>query len=168
MPYVRDMPPVGATQAELVRFYAGEFLKIEGELLRLDGALESINIVGAAANWFWDDVFPGEPASGFMRADSNTLGAITQINVNFENAQGKSIVQLLKTSTIEVGDLVGLINTSGLGSGNYDVAAPVAFFPNHIEITVQNFQGQSGNPAPNDILQMRWEFNTFPPQPALP
>lgn len=168
MPYVRDVPPVGATRQELVRFYDTEYQKIEAQFTVLDAVLEALDVIGIAQAWFWSDVVLGDPGPGFMRADSNVMSTITQINVNFENVAGKSAAQLLKTSTIDEGTTVGIINTSGLGSGIYLVDAPTIINATFLEISVSNFQGQSGNPQPDDIMQLRWDFNSFAPQRVLP
>ncbi len=163
MPYRKSPVPVGANMQELVRYYDGEFTKLEQETAEHLSMIEALDIIGISATWFWDDVTTGgEPAPQFMRANNNVMSAITQINVNFVDAQNKSILQLLKTSTINDGDLLGLINISGLGGGNYIVSGPVVFQANHIEIPVGTFEGQSGNPVPDDVLAMRWEFATAP------
>ena len=164
MPYVKEPPPTGASRDELVRYYDGELEKLQTEFERSDAGLEALSIIGVIAQWFWQDAFPGEPAVGHISADSNIMDTITQLNVHFTDTQGRDIQQALKTSTIEPGDLLGLINVSGLGAGNYIVNAPVVFFANHIEIPVDTFQGQSGNPTDDDVVEMRWEFNTHAPQ----
>jgi len=167
MPFTKSVPPIGASRAELIRFYEGEYTKLELESERVDAALEALEIIGVSAQWFWDDTILGEPAPGFMRSDSNIMSTITQINVNFEDTQGRNIAQVLKTSEILDGDLIGLVNTSGLGAGNYLVNGVVVFQANHIEIPVDTFQGQSGNPTPDDIMALRWEFATHARQKTL-
>ncbi len=162
MPYTKDPIPVGASVEELVRYYDGELEKIQQLSSEHEAMLEAIDIIGISATWFWDDGLLGEPAPGFMRGNNNAMFAMTQIKVNLIDAQRKNVEQLLKTSIIKEGDLLGLINISGLGGGNYNVSGPVAFFATHIEIPVETFQGQSGNPVPDDVMAMRWEFATAP------
>ena len=162
MPYRKDPVPVGATLEELVRYYDGELSKLEFETTEHIAMIEALDINGINARWFFDDVLSGVPAAGFMTLDNNTMSATTEIRVNFVNAQDKSILELLKTSTIKDGDRVGLTNISGLGGGNYLVNGDVIFFTNHIVIPVDTFQGQSGNPTNDDIMAFTWEFATAP------
>lgn len=167
MPYVRDVPPAGASAAELIRYYDREFEKLEAESKSVDAMLEAINIIGVSQAWFWDDTNLGDPGATFMRGNSNVMAAMTQINVSFENLAGKSIVQLLKTSTIDSGSTLGLINTSGLGSGLYTVNGPPVIGQTFAAIFVTAFAGQSGNPVNGDVMSLRWDFNAFPPQRVL-
>ena len=164
MPYRKDPVPVGASVEELVRYYDNEFNKLEQETSEHISMIEALDIIGVTATWFFDDVLSGVPAAGFMTLDNNTMSATTQINVNFESAQGKSIVDLLRTSTIKEGDLIGLTNIAGLGGGNYLVSGAPVFQVDHIEIPVDTFRGQSGNPTNNDVMALRWEFATAPGQ----
>ena len=165
MPYVKESPLAYIRDmGGLVRYLDGELEKIATESIRQDAGLEALAIIGVIAEWFWQDAFPGEPAVGHMSADSNIMDTITQVNVHFTDTQGRDISEVLKTSTIEPGDLLGLINVSGLGAGNYIVTGPVVFFANHIEIPIGTFQGQSGNPTDDDVVELRWEFNTHAPQ----
>lgn len=166
MPYVRDVPPVGANREQLVRFYDREFEKLEAESLTTDAMLEALKISGVSSTWFWDDTGGlGEPPIGFMRANTTSIQGFTVINVNLIDAAGRDISQLLKTSTILTGDLVGLINTSGQGSGNYTMQADLIYQgapATFVTLSVGNYQGANGNPAPDDVMALRWEFNAFP------
>jgi len=167
MPYVKTVPPTGANTADLVRYIDGELEKIRIEHERLDAGLEAVNIIGVIADWFWDDVVLGEPAPGFMRANTGNIQDFTVINVNFIDLQGRDIAEVLKTSTIEIGDKVSLLNQTGNMGGVYDVVDTTLFFDNHIAILVGNFEGTNGNPLPDDVMELRWEFNTHAPQAVI-
>ena len=166
MPYLKDPVPVGASLEELVRYYDGELTKLEQETQEHVAMLEAFNIIGVTSTWFWDDTGGlGEPPPGRMRANTNAIQDFTVINVNLIDAAGRDIGQLLKTSSINETDLVGLINTSGIGAGNYVMqadavlqGAPTTF----ITLSVGSYTGSNGNPAVDDVMQLRWEFATAP------
>ena len=168
MPYVKEVPPTGANTADLVRYIDGEFEKLRVEHERLDAGLEAVNIIGVIADWFWDDTGGlGEPPIGHMRANVPAMQNFTVITVNFIDQQGRDIREVLKTSTIEVGDSLSLLNQTGNGGGVYVIDQPVLFSTNHIAIFLANFQGSPGNPMVDDIMEMRWEFNTHAPQAVI-
>ena len=164
MPYRKDPVPVGASLEELVRYYDGELNKLEQETQEHVSMIEALDIIGCSSTWFWDDVVLGEPPPQFMRANTNQLNAITIINLNFEDAQGKDVTELLKTSTISIGDLVQLVNVSGQGAGVYDVVDTTLFAANHLSILVGNFRGTTGNPLQDAVMAFSWEFATAPGQ----
>jgi len=168
MPYVKTVPPTGANTADLVRYIDVELEKLRVEHERLDAGLEAVNIIGVIADWFWDDVVLGDPAPGFMRANTGNIQDFTVIVVNYIDLQGRDIVEALKTSTIEVGDKLSLLNQTGNMGGVYDIVAPTILQATNVVILVGNFEGQNGNPQPNDVMELRWEFNTHAPQAVLP
>ena len=168
MPYIKTVPPTGANTADLVRYIDGEFEKIRVEHERLDAGLEAVNIIGVIADWFWDDVILGDPPPQFMRANTGSIQAFTVIVVNYIDLQERDIAQVLKSSTIEIGDKVSLLNQTGNGGGVYDIVAETVLNDDNMVLFVGNFVGQNGNPAPLDVMELRWEFNTHAPQAVLP
>ena len=102
-----------------------------------------------------------------MSANVPSFQNFTVITVNYIYQQGRDIRDALKTSTIEVGDQLSLLNQTGQGGGVYDVDQETLFSDNHFVVFLANFQGANGNPSVDDVMEMRWEFNTTAPQAVI-
>ena len=166
MVYLKDPPLAGGTnQQELIRYIDAELEKIQLETQRYEAMVEALNIIGCSATWFWDDTGGlGEPPPGRMRGNVASVQNFTVMSINYLDAQGRDVRDLLKISSIEIGDLLGLVVQSGQAAGNYIIDQVTLFAVNHFTVFTSNYTGSPGNPQVDDIVELRWEFNLFGPQ----
>lgn len=116
-------------------------------------------INGVQSNWLWSDAVAGDPGSGNMRGNQNTMAAVTELGVSSITALGLDMREVLSDVPPTPADFIVVFNIERSVTALYTIDPPGSVDNDTWRsYPVTYAGGNSANPANGDAMGARFKW----------